>query len=204
VQSEQPEESAASSVPEPDHEPTRPVRWGDRVKPRDVLVHPRSDRTADTQPVPVVQDDGPDPRHGPEAADAGERDADLMEDTAPHPIVEEHDIPPSEAPSGRLRSTAPPPDDCVGYAEPSRRLTPGGLCACFRVLSGGTAGSGQTPVPRDPRLRPATIPTPTTARTTWSTSSIQSMPGVVSTPMPWAISVPTRAAAMPTTMVRIH
>lgn len=111
VQSEQPEESAASSVPEPDHEPTRPVRWGDRVKPRDVLVHPRSDRTADTQPVPVVQDDGPDPRHGPEAADAGERDADLMEDTAPHPIVEEHDIPPSEAPSGRLRSTPRPPED---------------------------------------------------------------------------------------------
>lgn len=111
VQPEQPEETAASSVPEPDHEPTRPVRWGDRVKPRDVLVHPRSDRTADTQPVPVVQDDGPDPRHGPEAADAGERDADLMEDTAPHPIVEEHDIPPSEAPSGRLRSTPRPPED---------------------------------------------------------------------------------------------
>ncbi|TDC83477.1 hypothetical protein E1292_49900 [Nonomuraea deserti] len=86
---------------------TRPVRWGDRVKPEDVLVHPRSDDTdADTQPHPVVADDGPDPAHGPEAADrheAGRGD----EDTAPHPVV--HDETP--APSERLRSTPRPPED---------------------------------------------------------------------------------------------
>ncbi|MEO3892475.1 DUF2637 domain-containing protein [Nonomuraea sp. B5E05] len=96
--------------PEPRREPeppTRPVRWGDRVKPEDVLVHPRSDdRDADTQPHPVVADDGPDPAHGPEAADrheAGRED----EDTAPHPVV--HDETP--APSERLRSTPRPPED---------------------------------------------------------------------------------------------
>ncbi|MEO3797043.1 DUF2637 domain-containing protein [Nonomuraea sp. B10E15] len=91
--------------PEP---PTRPVRWGDRVKPGDVLVHPRSDddKDADTQPHPVVADDGPDPAHGPEAADRHEAGRE-GEDTAPHPVV--HDETP--APSERLRSTPRPPED---------------------------------------------------------------------------------------------
>ncbi|MEV4171956.1 DUF2637 domain-containing protein [Nonomuraea sp. NPDC049709] len=105
--------------PEPEPEPealTRPVRWGDRVKPTDVLVHPRSDRKdeeedADTQPHPVVEDDEvPDPEHGPEAADSGERREETreeLEDTAPHPVI--HDDTP--APSGRLRSTPRPPED---------------------------------------------------------------------------------------------
>ncbi|MFG1941587.1 DUF2637 domain-containing protein [Nonomuraea sp. NPDC048826] len=135
AQDPEPSEPSApepSPKPEPEPEPERPVRWGDRVKPRDVLVHPRSaadaEKSADTQPVPVVRADGPDPRHGPEAADAGERenaasragtgDMDALEDTAPHPIVEENDPDgdghrplPSEAPSGRLRSTPRPPED---------------------------------------------------------------------------------------------
>ncbi|MEV4115819.1 DUF2637 domain-containing protein [Nonomuraea sp. NPDC049695] len=86
----------------------RPVRWGDRVKPTDVLVHPRNDdRDADTQPHPIVTDDGPDPEHGPEQAEAEERD-DASEDTAPHPVIHEDDPP---APSGRLRSTPRPPAD---------------------------------------------------------------------------------------------
>ncbi|MEV4838477.1 DUF2637 domain-containing protein [Nonomuraea sp. NPDC049486] len=111
--------------PEPEPEPERPVRWGDRVKPRDVLVHPRAatsaEKGADTQPVPVVRDDEPDPGHGREAADAGERGqdgraAEALEDTAPHPVVEENDgdghrPSPGEAPSGRLRSTPLPPED---------------------------------------------------------------------------------------------
>ncbi|TMR23253.1 DUF2637 domain-containing protein [Nonomuraea turkmeniaca] len=109
---------------------TRPVRWGDRVKPADVLVHPRpDDGDADTQPHPVFEDEEvPDPEHGPEAADAGERQAvsradsgprtdsdtdagerreDGLADTAPHPVVHE-DTP---APSGRLRSSPRPPED---------------------------------------------------------------------------------------------
>ncbi|MFI7452065.1 DUF2637 domain-containing protein [Nonomuraea sp. NPDC049714] len=76
----------------------RPVRWGDRVKPTDVLVHPRQSRAAekdvDTQPVAVITDTpssradapttpegsaasqegrAPDPHHGAEAADDHER-----------------------------------------------------------------------------------------------------------------------------------
>ncbi|MFC6369229.1 DUF2637 domain-containing protein [Nonomuraea thailandensis] len=103
--------SAPEPAPEPELEPepeTRPVRWGDRVKPSDVLVHPRpeDDEDADTQPHPVFEDDAPDPVHGPESADEGER-PDEMEDTAPHPVV--HDDTP--APSGRLRATPRPPDD---------------------------------------------------------------------------------------------
>ncbi|MEV1003594.1 DUF2637 domain-containing protein [Nonomuraea sp. NPDC050202] len=105
-------------VPEPEPEPeppTRPVRWGDRVKPTDVLVHPRpeddedeeDEEDADTQPHPVFEDDDtPDPLHGPETADGGER-REEMEDTAPHPVV--HDDTP--APSGRLRATPRPPED---------------------------------------------------------------------------------------------
>lgn len=111
----------------------RPVRWGDRIKPTDVLVHPRtptvSDRDTDTQPVRVFSDipdtpartsqtaepaapANPDPDHGPEAADPAEdatarssplEDRDL-EDTAPHPVIED------DAPSGRLRSTPLPPE----------------------------------------------------------------------------------------------
>jgi hypothetical protein len=108
------------------------VRWGDRIKPTDVLVHPRTpvvtDRDTDTQPVRVFSDtpDAPsrtgqtaepasvaDPDHGPEAADAAESaaarsrtldDRDL-EDTAPHPVIED------DAPSGRLRSTPLPPEE---------------------------------------------------------------------------------------------
>ncbi|MCF6476766.1 hypothetical protein FAF44_51865 [Nonomuraea sp. MG754425] len=88
---------------------TRPVRWGDRVKPSDVLVHPRhgeegDDRDADTQPHPVYDEETPDPAHGPEAADEDERND--GEDTAPHPVVH-GDTP---APSGRLRSTPRPPE----------------------------------------------------------------------------------------------
>ncbi|HEX4818379.1 MAG TPA: DUF2637 domain-containing protein [Nonomuraea sp.] len=75
---------------EPPAQATRPLRWGDRVKPTDVLVHPRpgtgdtgdtdgsanaDDRDADTQPHPVFDDDVPDPLHGPEAADLAERHA---------------------------------------------------------------------------------------------------------------------------------
>ncbi|TMR89888.1 DUF2637 domain-containing protein [Nonomuraea basaltis] len=102
------------AAPEPE---TRPVRWGDRVKPTDVLVHPRPDeRDADTQPHPVFEDDGPDPGHGPEAADDSERQEadraaegreDESADTVPHPVI--HDDTP--APSGRLRSTPRPPED---------------------------------------------------------------------------------------------
>lgn len=97
------------ALPEPDPEPeTRPVRWGDRVKPADVLVHPRpsatdDDRDADTQPHPIVEDNTPDPLHGPEAADAAEPRPRTWRD----PAVDD-DTP---APSGRLRSTPRPPED---------------------------------------------------------------------------------------------
>ncbi|WP_433512933.1 DUF2637 domain-containing protein [Nonomuraea sp. CA-143628] len=47
-------------TPEASNEEKRPVRWGDRVKPTDVLVHPRTpavtDRDTDTQPVRVFSD----------------------------------------------------------------------------------------------------------------------------------------------------
>ncbi|MFD1537462.1 DUF2637 domain-containing protein [Nonomuraea guangzhouensis] len=124
-----PETAARTSQPEPEPELKRPVRWGDRIKPTDVLVHPRtpavSDRDTDTQPVRVFSDTpdtsarttqepaSPDPDHGPEAADPAEaatarslEDRDL-EDTAPHPVIED-DAP---APSGRLRSTPLPPEE---------------------------------------------------------------------------------------------
>ncbi|MFI9556260.1 DUF2637 domain-containing protein [Nonomuraea endophytica] len=89
--------------PEPEEEP-EPVRWGDRVKPTDVLVHPRTpeitDRDADTQPVRVFVETEveteeaqvADPGHGPEQADDSERDD-------------------AQAPSGRLRSTPLPPEE---------------------------------------------------------------------------------------------
>ncbi|MFI6922081.1 DUF2637 domain-containing protein [Nonomuraea spiralis] len=104
--------------PEPEPEPLRrPVRWGDRVKPTDVLVHPRIDtRDVDTQPVPVVEDvrvARPDPAHGPEAADDEPYEPDepraherVSEDTVPHPVIHEE----APAPSGRLRSTPRPPE----------------------------------------------------------------------------------------------
>ncbi|MEV0383300.1 DUF2637 domain-containing protein [Nonomuraea sp. NPDC050643] len=105
VQEEEEEEEPAAQ--------TRPVRWGDRVKPTDVLVHPRSgskDEDEDTQPHPVVEDDDtpgiPDPGHGPETADAEERREEL-EDTAPHPVIDDG----TPAPAGRLRSTPRPPED---------------------------------------------------------------------------------------------
>ncbi|MEU6777616.1 DUF2637 domain-containing protein [Nonomuraea angiospora] len=90
--------------------PTRPVRWGDRVKPTDVLVHPRVDeKDVDTQPHPVIEDDVPDPGHGPELADDLERPReDELEDTAPHPVIHDDDAP---APAERLRSTPRPPED---------------------------------------------------------------------------------------------
>ncbi|MFI6742097.1 DUF2637 domain-containing protein [Nonomuraea sp. NPDC050451] len=102
VQNEEPPPS-----PEP---PTRPVRWGDRVKPTDVLVHPRADeKDVDTQPHPVIEDDVPDPGHGPELADDGERPRqDELEDTVPHPVIHDDDTP---APAERLRSTPRPPED---------------------------------------------------------------------------------------------
>ncbi|MFI7705747.1 DUF2637 domain-containing protein [Nonomuraea sp. NPDC049480] len=115
-----PEPAAPQDAEEPRPAPepkTRPVRWGDRVKPTDVLVHPRpDDRDADTQPHPVYADEVPDPVHGPESADTTERQAagraddrseDELADTAPHPVI--HDDTP--APSGRLRSTPRPPED---------------------------------------------------------------------------------------------
>lgn len=90
--------------------PTRPVRWGDRVKPTDVLVHPRVDeKDVDTQPHPVIEDDVPDPGHGPELADDLERPReDELEDTAPHPVIQDDDAP---APAERLRSTPRHPED---------------------------------------------------------------------------------------------
>lgn len=136
-------ESKADADPEAEAEPQpglrRPVRWGDRVKPTDVLVHPRQSRAAekdvDTQPVAVIADTPsarggrdtapvPDPHHGAEAADDHERrDADApgaggaaelrdesMEDTAPHPVLPDTGHA-QDAPSGRLRSTPLPPED---------------------------------------------------------------------------------------------
>lgn len=96
---------------EEEEEDEKPVRWGDRVHPTDVLVHPRNDapqvteRDADTQPVRVINREetvNPDPEHGPEAAD----------ETEPvlGPPENERRQPYSEAPSGRLRSTPLPPE----------------------------------------------------------------------------------------------
>ncbi|NUW38101.1 DUF2637 domain-containing protein [Nonomuraea sp. SMC257] len=97
-------ETPQSETPPPEaprQEPRRrPVRWGDRVKPTDVLVHPRTPagKDADTQPVPVVADDrpaagdraggragdrGPDPAHGREAADPGESPATAAAEEVP-------------------------------------------------------------------------------------------------------------------------
>ncbi|WP_214325368.1 DUF2637 domain-containing protein [Nonomuraea sediminis] len=88
------EQQAETAAKEP-----RPVRWGDRKKPADVLVHPRvPERDKDTQPLRVVTSEtrqNPDPEHGPEAADAQE--AARREQLG-------------DAPSGRLRSTPLPPD----------------------------------------------------------------------------------------------
>ncbi|WP_219515691.1 DUF2637 domain-containing protein [Nonomuraea ceibae] len=109
-----PVEAAPPEILQPqEEEPRRPVRWGDRVKPTDVLVHPKATgKDADTQPVPVVAD-VPDPAHGPEAADPQSKDderdeRDALEDTAPHPVVTEVQ---AQAPSGRLRSTPLPPEE---------------------------------------------------------------------------------------------
>ena len=90
-------EAEAEPQAEPQPKLRRPVRWGDRVEPTDVLVHPRQSRVAekdvDTQPVAVITDtpsarenvpaaasqEGrdtapvPDPDHGAEAADDHER-----------------------------------------------------------------------------------------------------------------------------------
>ncbi|MFI7134966.1 DUF2637 domain-containing protein [Nonomuraea sp. NPDC050153] len=101
------------ATPESPEPPTRPVRWGDRVKPTDVLVHPRAgekdEKDVDTQPHPVFEDDMPDPGHGPELADDGERPReDELEDTAPHPVIHDDDTP---APAERLRSTPRHPED---------------------------------------------------------------------------------------------
>lgn len=117
----------------------RPVRWGDRTKPTDVLVHPRpeqatvSGKDADTQPVRVFTDtprprstaaatgraDGPDPEHGPEAGDEHERvlaapvpDADAPTAHEPSPDGKiAHHPPHKDPPSGRRRSTPLPPED---------------------------------------------------------------------------------------------
>lgn len=121
VQEPEPVVQEQPEPPAPEH--TRPVRWGDRVKPEDVLVHPRAktvtERDADTQPVRVFAEsaasaastesaesaessqagEGPDPGHGPEAADEAElaRARPAQDDT--------------DAPSGRLRSTPLPPEE---------------------------------------------------------------------------------------------
>ncbi|MEU7003500.1 DUF2637 domain-containing protein [Nonomuraea sp. NPDC046570] len=117
----------------------RPVRWGDRTKPTDVLVHPRpeqatiSAKDADTQPVRVFADtprprstaaamgraDGPDPEHGPEAGDEHERvlaapvpDEDTPTAHEPSPDGKiAHHPPHKDPPSGRRRSTPLPPED---------------------------------------------------------------------------------------------
>ncbi|MCK2214986.1 DUF2637 domain-containing protein [Actinomadura sp. ATCC 31491] len=103
-------EDAEDAGEPPQKAPTRPVRWGDRYKPTDVLVHPRPDpRNADTQPQPIILDDdrpAPAPRAQPPAETAQSAEDELA-DTAPHPVI--HDDPP--APSGRLRSTPRPPED---------------------------------------------------------------------------------------------
>ncbi|MDA0634082.1 DUF2637 domain-containing protein [Nonomuraea sp. MCN248] len=107
---------ASPPVPEAEPQPERPVRWGDRVKPRDVLVHPRTapdgEQSADTQPVPAVRGDEPAPRHGGEAADADEGRSGRSEREGGHdgPLDDRRPLP-GEAPSGRLRSTPLPPED---------------------------------------------------------------------------------------------
>ncbi|MEU0566399.1 DUF2637 domain-containing protein [Nonomuraea sp. NPDC005983] len=97
-------EGAQHPEPEPEEQPKpRPVRWGDRVKPTDVLVHPRvTDKDADTQPHPVIIDDAVP---APEPADEEQPRASKDDDTAPHRR------PFGDAPSGRLRSTPVPPED---------------------------------------------------------------------------------------------
>ncbi|MDR8407184.1 DUF2637 domain-containing protein [Nonomuraea sp. 3-1Str] len=54
-----PEEAAPEEAAPLEEAPRRPVRWGDRVRPTDVLVHPRTPagKDADTQPVQVFSDD---------------------------------------------------------------------------------------------------------------------------------------------------
>ncbi|MET7459301.1 DUF2637 domain-containing protein [Nonomuraea sp. NPDC005501] len=53
------EEVAPEEAAPREEAPRRPVRWGDRVRPADVLVHPRTPagKDADTQPVQVFSDD---------------------------------------------------------------------------------------------------------------------------------------------------
>ncbi|SEN41011.1 hypothetical protein [Nonomuraea pusilla] len=113
-------EAVPEAAPEP-REERRRVRWGDRVKPSDVLVHPLKDRGPDTQPVPVVPVDEEDPREprrhrAEDRADDGDGDGgetaeggpeEDLEDTAPHPAVTD-DTPP---PAKRVRSTPRPPED---------------------------------------------------------------------------------------------
>ncbi|MER7505933.1 hypothetical protein AB0L05_34650 [Nonomuraea pusilla] len=121
-------EPTPEAVPEA-REERRRVRWGDRVKPSDVLVHPLRDRGPDTQPVPVVPVDEKDPREprqhhaddhaedraevraddregvGGETAEGSPEEA--LEDTAPHPAVTDDPPPPAK----RVRSTPRPPED---------------------------------------------------------------------------------------------
>ncbi|MEV0144694.1 MULTISPECIES: DUF2637 domain-containing protein [unclassified Nonomuraea] len=54
-----PHEVPPQEVTPREEAPRRPVRWGDRVRPTDVLVHPRTPagKDADTQPVQVFSDD---------------------------------------------------------------------------------------------------------------------------------------------------
>ncbi|QYC38380.1 hypothetical protein Nocox_03755 [Nonomuraea coxensis DSM 45129] len=95
------------AAPRPQEPPTRPVRWGDRYKPTDVLVHPRPDpRNADTQPQPIIRDEPPRSKAQPKSQSPSDAPEGELEDTAPHPVIHE-DTP---APSGRLRSTPRPPE----------------------------------------------------------------------------------------------
>lgn len=100
---EEPPEPQQEEEPEEELTEDRPIRWGDRVERTDVLVHPRTERDADTQPVRVFAEEtiqvNPDPGHGPEAADETE------------PVLGPGEAPADDAPSGRLRSTPRPPEE---------------------------------------------------------------------------------------------
>ncbi len=129
----------------------RPVRWGDRVKPTDVLVHPRQSRAAekdvDTQPVPVIADtpsarEGtPSAREGASSAPADAAASQQGRDTAPVPdphhgaeAADEHERRDAGAPgtggAAELRDesmedTAPHPvlpDSSHAHDAPSGRL----------------------------------------------------------------------------------
>ncbi|MFI7440865.1 DUF2637 domain-containing protein [Nonomuraea indica] len=115
----------AGSAGEPER---RPVRWGDRVKPTDVLVHPRpvTEKDADTQPVRVFTDRPSAGRgHGPEAAEPAPRRgvrrrptdvrvAGVREQPAHEPVREEQPAGEQPAPAEPARDTVPERDVVPG------------------------------------------------------------------------------------------